>query len=169
VLVLTRFSVPETEGDQFAGRARAALGALAARPGYLRGHLGRAVDDPASWVLLTEWDGVGAYRRALSAYEVRVTAVPLLALGQPEPGAFEVLATIDNGGAGQVGSSDRAADADSTGPGAARPVTGGPAPSRRPWPAAARPARLAQPNGEPPQPPRQAPPQSADRTGQETR
>jgi Antibiotic biosynthesis monooxygenase len=118
VLVVTRFSVAEADGEQFAGQARAALGALAARPGYLRGHLGRAIDDPSCWLLLTEWDGVGAYRRALSAYDVRVQAIPVLALGQPEPGAFEVLTTVDHAGAGLVNRSDRAADADTAGPGA---------------------------------------------------
>ena len=63
--MVSRFTVPPAEGDRFAELARAALGALAARPGFRRGHAGRAVDDPAEWVLVSEWDGAGAYRRAL--------------------------------------------------------------------------------------------------------
>ena len=68
-----------------------AVAALAARPGfrYAPGSV-RRPDDPARWVLVSEWDGVGAWRRALSAFEVRVEAVPLLALAEDEPGAFEV-------------------------------------------------------------------------------
>ena len=91
VLVVTRFDVPEGESAAFLPRAQAALAAFAARPGYVRGRIGRAADDPTAWVLTTEWTGVGAYRRSLSAYEVKVDAAPLLALGRDEPSAFEVL------------------------------------------------------------------------------
>jgi hypothetical protein len=40
---------------------------------------------------MTEWTGVGAYRRSLSAYDVKVDAAPLLSLGRDEPSAFELL------------------------------------------------------------------------------
>ena len=75
MLVVNRFVV---EGDDTAFRARAAtaLAALGARPGYLRGQLGRAYDDPTRWTLVTEWVSVGAYRRALSAYEEALAREP---------------------------------------------------------------------------------------------
>ncbi len=114
---MSRFAVDEPGGAAFAERARVALAALAARPGFRRGRVGRSVDDPAEWVLVTEWDGVGAYRRALSAYEVKMAATPLLAQARDEPGAYEVLATADGPGAPvTAAASDRAADADSAGP-----------------------------------------------------
>ena len=91
MIVVSRFVIPESAGEAFTARAEMALEAFAARPGYQRGRLGRSVDDPTRWVLVTEWDGVGAYRRSLSAYEVRVSAVPLLAESLDEPGAYEVL------------------------------------------------------------------------------
>ena len=56
----------------------------------MRGRVGRAADDPTQWVLTTEWTGVGAYRRSLSSYDVKVDAAPLLSLGA-RPSAFEVL------------------------------------------------------------------------------
>lgn len=96
MLVVSRFAVPEDAAGLFADRAATALAALAARPGYVRGQVGRAVDDPSRWVLVTEWVGVGAYRRALSAYDVKVSAVPLLAESVDEPSAYEVL--LDDGG-----------------------------------------------------------------------
>jgi hypothetical protein len=108
VLVVTRFGVGEADAAAFAERAAAALGALADCPGYRRGTLGRAVDDPTGWILVTEWEGVGAYRRALSRYEVKVTATPLLAQAREEPGAFEVLREVSPGGAATVRASDRA-------------------------------------------------------------
>lgn len=95
MLVVTRFDVPEDQAAGFLPRARAALAAFGARPGYLRGRIGRAADDPTAWVLTTEWEGVGAYRRSLSAYDVKVDAAPLLSLGRDEPSAFEVLVADD--------------------------------------------------------------------------
>lgn len=115
MLVVSRFAVAEDVGE-FAARARAALEALAARPGFRRGHAGRAVDEPTEWVLVTEWDGVGAYRRALSAYEVKVAASPLLAQAKDEPGAYEVLIDADPSGVTATAASDRAPDAATTGP-----------------------------------------------------
>lgn len=112
MLVVTRFDVPEGEAAAFLPQAQAALAAFAARPGYRRGRVGRAADDPTCWVLTTEWDGVGAYRRSLSAYDVKVDAAPLLARGRDEPSAFEVLLS-DEGAA----DSGRAADAGSSGVG----------------------------------------------------
>ena len=38
--------------------------------------MGRNVDDPALWLLTTTWENVGSYRRALSAYDVKLHAVP---------------------------------------------------------------------------------------------
>jgi hypothetical protein len=91
VLVVTRYAVGLDGGAEFLDRARTALAALAARPGWRSGRIGRATDDGGLWVLATEWDSVGAYRRALSAYEVKLEAVPLLSLAVDEVSAFEVL------------------------------------------------------------------------------
>jgi quinol monooxygenase YgiN len=91
VLVVTRYRVAEDEAAAFRERARAALLALTQRPGCLSAHLARAVDDPALWTLTTTWTSVGDYRRALSAYDVKVSAVPLLSLALDEPTAFEDL------------------------------------------------------------------------------
>ena len=102
--------MPEAEREAFLPRAQAALAAFAARPGYVRGRIGRAADDPTQWVLTTEWVGVGAYRRSLSSYDVKVDAAPLLSLGRDEPSAFEVLHASDGDGA-TVAVSRRAADA----------------------------------------------------------
>jgi hypothetical protein len=96
MLVMTRVRVPEGEGAAFRTRAEDLLGLLAGMTGFVRGHLGRAVDEPDLWVLSTEWDGVGAYRRALSSYDVKVGAVPLLSRTIDEPSAFERLDGVLN-------------------------------------------------------------------------
>ncbi len=124
MLVVTRFDVPEGDAPSFLSRAQRALAAFAARPGYVRGRLGRAADDPRMWVLTTEWVGVGAYRRSLSSYDVKVDAAPLLSLGRDEPSAYEVLVRDEAAGPPVVQVSRRAADADEVGVGEAS----GPAP-----------------------------------------
>ena len=91
MLSVTRYTVPDHEVDRFLARARDALAVLAERPGYRSGRVGRAADDPALWVITTEWENIGAYRRAFGAFEVKVTAVPLLSLARDEPSAFEVV------------------------------------------------------------------------------
>jgi quinol monooxygenase YgiN len=106
MLVVTRFIVEDAEAA-FVQQAHAALAALGARPGYLRGRLARSVDEPAHWTIVTEWESVGAYRRALSAFDVKMYATPLLARSLDEPSAFEVLADVAAGGAVTVSESDR--------------------------------------------------------------
>lgn len=92
---------------EFAELARAALAALAARPGYRRGTLGRSTDEPRTWVLLTEWENVGSYRRALGNYEVKLHATPLLAAAQDVPSGFEALLDVAPGGSAVRHDSDR--------------------------------------------------------------
>lgn len=111
MLVVNRFVIEESAAEPFAARARAALAVLAGRPGYCSGQLGRCVDDPRHWCLATEWESIGAYRRALSSYDVRVEATPLLAEALDEPSGYEVLAAAPPGGEVVVGGSDRAPDA----------------------------------------------------------
>lgn len=110
MLVLNRFTVPPADQESFAERAHAALAALAASTGYRAGQLTRALEEPASWTLVTEWESVGAYRRALGGFDVKVHATPLLAMSLDEPSAFETLASAGPGEAVTVTASDRAAN-----------------------------------------------------------
>jgi quinol monooxygenase YgiN len=89
VIVVSRFRVTVAEAAAFRDDLERAHDALAARPGYLDGRIGRNVDDPELWVLTTTWEHVGAYRRALSSYDVKLTAVPVLSRALDEPSAYE--------------------------------------------------------------------------------
>ncbi|MCX6399477.1 MAG: antibiotic biosynthesis monooxygenase [Propionibacteriales bacterium] len=92
MLVVNRFRVPATED---AGVLRADLervhGLLVDKPGYVAGWIGRNVDEPDLWVLTTRWVNVGAYRRALSSYDLKLHGVPVLMRAIDEPGAYEVV------------------------------------------------------------------------------
>ncbi|WP_244929108.1 antibiotic biosynthesis monooxygenase family protein [Nocardioides sp. W7] len=89
MLVVNRFRVPESEAASFRADLETARATLADRPGYLNGTIGRNLDEPALWVLTTTWEHVGAYRRALSSYDVKLYAVPLLGRALDEPSAYE--------------------------------------------------------------------------------
>jgi len=110
MLVLNRFIVSQDNQDGFVERAHAALAVLAERPGYRSGRLTRALDDPAYWTMVTEWESVGAYRRALGGFDVKVHATPLLSESVDEPSAYETLASAAPGGEVTVRESDRAAE-----------------------------------------------------------
>ncbi len=91
MIVVNRFRVPVEDHGDFRVDLQRAREVLAVQQGYLAGHVGRNVDDPELWVLTTEWEGPGAYRRALSAYDVKLTAVPVLGRAIDEPGAYETV------------------------------------------------------------------------------
>jgi hypothetical protein len=96
VIVVNRFRVPAEEGEIFRAEVHAALSVLAGRPGYVEGRVGRNVDDPSLWVLTTTWQNVGSYRRALSSYDVKLGAVPLLSRAVDEPSAYELVEPGDS-------------------------------------------------------------------------
>ncbi|WP_448624557.1 antibiotic biosynthesis monooxygenase [Geodermatophilus sp. URMC 64] len=85
---MTRLRVPESGGGELAAAASALLAALAARPGFVGGEVGRSTEDGELWALLTRWDGVGSYRRALSAAEVKIAGAPVWVHAVDEPGVY---------------------------------------------------------------------------------
>lgn len=93
--------------DEFTAAVREALDVIGACAGFVRATLGRATDDPELWVLLTEWESVGAFRRGLGGSAVRMVAMPLLMQAMDEPNAFESLLTVDASGAVTERASDR--------------------------------------------------------------
>jgi hypothetical protein len=81
--------VPAAERPGFLAAMDDALVALASQPGCHAVSLGQSTDDPLLLLLRSEWAGIGAYRRALSSWEVKTQAVPVLSRAIDEPSAFE--------------------------------------------------------------------------------
>jgi len=114
-VVVMRFSVP---ADGSEGAATVAFNEEAAEVARLMGgfegcrgvDVGRASDDPTMWLMASRWTSVGDYRRALSAYDMKLHGVPFLSRAIDEPTAFEVLFTVDAHGE-RAASGDLASDA----------------------------------------------------------
>ncbi|TCC23427.1 antibiotic biosynthesis monooxygenase [Kribbella speibonae] len=91
VFVVIRFRVGESEQAGFGERLQAAVDVLAQQKGFVAARTGRNVDDPELLALTLEFENIGSYRRALSPYDVKLTAVPLLSQAIDEPTAYEDL------------------------------------------------------------------------------
>jgi hypothetical protein len=88
VFAVTRLRAPAGDVPALLSAATDLLAVLRTRPGFRDGAVGRAADDDSLCALWTTWDGVGAYRRALSAPEVKIAGAPVWVHALDEPGAY---------------------------------------------------------------------------------
>lgn len=106
LVVVLRFRVDGDRSEGFREALEEAHAVLAQQVGYVEGHLARNVDEPGWWLLQTRWTGPGDYRRALSAYDVKVNAWTLLGTAVDEPSAYLLVAPgeeLDEPGARDTG------------------------------------------------------------------
>ena len=89
MISIARFEVPLAESAAFAIDAKTAYEALASCAGFIDGEYGQNLDQSTLWTIVTRWENVGSYRRALSAMRTKLEALPLLARAIDEPGAYE--------------------------------------------------------------------------------
>jgi len=89
MISIARFEVPLAESAAFAIDAKTAFEALASCAGFIDGEYGQNLDQSTLWAIVTRWENVGSYRRALSAMRTKLEAIPLLARAIDEPGAYE--------------------------------------------------------------------------------
>jgi quinol monooxygenase YgiN len=89
MLAIARFSTPLANAAHFEAQLATALEAFSACAGFVSGEFGQNLDDTTLWSLVTHWENVGSYRRALSNLNVKMNAIPLLAQAIDEPGAYE--------------------------------------------------------------------------------
>ena len=80
------------------GQLRESVALLSTKAGFVNAHMARAIDEPELILLQLGWLTVGSYRRALSAYDVKVQVVPVISQVLDEPSAFEVLHFRDAAG-----------------------------------------------------------------------
>ena len=88
MFAVTRLRAAEEDAAALAAAVTTLIAALSARPCFRDAELGRSADDPTLWALVSRWDGVGAYRRAISAAEVKITGAPVWVHAVDEPGVY---------------------------------------------------------------------------------
>ena len=89
MLAIARFSTPLAQAAEFEAQLSVALDAFSACAGFINGEFGQNLDETTLWSLVTHWENVGSYRRALSNNDVKMNAIPILAQAIDEPGAYE--------------------------------------------------------------------------------
>lgn len=121
LLVQSRFRVL-IEREAWFAQMRAAFAVLAESAGFRRGWIAQATDDADLVTVTTEWDGIGAYRKALSRFEVKAQVIPLLSTAIDEPSAYEAV-VVRESGEENLFASGLAADHDAVGLGSAAAAT----------------------------------------------
>ena len=91
MLVVTKHRVPQSELRQWLSDAKRAIAPLAACAGCESVRIGLAIDEPDLVVVLSLWESVGAYRKALSNFEVKALSIPFLSTAVDESSAFEMV------------------------------------------------------------------------------
>ena len=89
MIAIARFNVALGDAAQFESDLSIALDAFSACAGFIKGDFGQNLDDATLWSLVTHWENVGSYRRALSNNDVKMHAIPTLARSIDEPGAYQ--------------------------------------------------------------------------------
>lgn len=84
MIVVNRFRA----GPGFDRELQPAVEILRAKPGCLDIEVGLNLDDPGLWVMVSRWENVGSYRRALGGFESKSVVVPLLSRAIDEPTAY---------------------------------------------------------------------------------
>jgi hypothetical protein len=75
-------------GPDFGVRLQPVLDVLRDKTGFRDAEVGQNLDEPDLWVLVTRWENVGSYRRALGGTESKMVVVPLLSEAIDEPSAY---------------------------------------------------------------------------------
>jgi len=89
MIAIARFTVSLGTAAHFQSQLSAALDSFSKYKGFIDGEYGQNLDDLTLWSLVTRWENVGSYRRALSTNDVKMNVIPTLAQAIDEPGAYE--------------------------------------------------------------------------------
>ena len=114
LLVITKHLVHPHEMPTWIESAKSAIEPLAACAGCLGTEIGLATDEADLAVVVSKWENVGAYRRALSNFEVKMHSIPFLSTAVDESSAFELIHRNVNGETTEFEAA-RAIDADEIG------------------------------------------------------
>lgn len=80
-------------GVDFLDTLRSCLAILASNSGCMGIELGRSMDSESEFVLVSRWDNVGSYRKALSNYQVKSEVIPFISMHTKDSFTGEVIET----------------------------------------------------------------------------
>ena len=89
MIAIARFEQALSQAVDFRAELESVRAVLSEAVGFISGTVGQNLDEPTLWVLTTEWENVGSYRRALSSTRAKLEAIPVLARAIDEAGAYE--------------------------------------------------------------------------------
>ncbi len=87
-MVVNRFRISEIDLASFRSTLDAAVAVLRPKAGLESLRVLHNLDESDLWALVTIWQDVGSYRRALSGMESKMVIWPLFALAVNEPSAY---------------------------------------------------------------------------------
>ncbi len=91
MFVVTRHRVAQTDLAAWLEQAKLAVAPLASAAGCKELHIGLATDEADLVSIISVWDGVGSYRRALSSFDAKMLSIPFLSTAIDEPSAYEIV------------------------------------------------------------------------------
>ena len=109
MIVITRHIAPDREA--WLQAAQPAVIALSQQVGCISVDVCAATDQADLMCIVSRWNSVGDYRRALSSFDVKMNAIPFLSTAIDEPSAYEVARSVIAGEVTQL-KTHRADDAD---------------------------------------------------------
>ena len=89
--MITRHRVAQIDLPNWLDDAKVSLAPLAKQAGCISAEIGLATDEPDLVCVVTRWEGVGSYRRALSNFDVKMHSIPFLSTAIDESTAYELI------------------------------------------------------------------------------
>ena len=75
--------------------AESAVKVLQTKPGFIEANVLHSADDTSRFLVKTDWEDVGSYRKALGSTEAKIGVWPFLADMHDDVSAFENLLRVD--------------------------------------------------------------------------
>lgn len=91
IAVIAQLVVPAAERARFEQGCERMVELCAESPGFLSSELGQSTDSLEDFTLIHRWANVGAYRKFLSRYEIKLEVIPFLSTFTKDSVTVEII------------------------------------------------------------------------------
>ena len=91
IAVVVQLVVPAAERARFEQGCERMVELCAESPGFLSSELGQSTDSLEDFTLIHRWADVGAYRKFLSRYEIKLEVIPFLSTFTKDSVTVEII------------------------------------------------------------------------------